>query len=255
MFKTLIYLVTLSIFSNFFPGSALISIAEAQGLSSLEVVEAVNAYRSTHEKLIVQDFIELLALPNDSANLQDMEVNVEHIVSLLDSRGITTQRLQSGGAPYVYGELLNPNATETLLLYAHFDGQPVQVENWVYPPFTPTLLDAPLQNGGQPVDIDRVDAVFDPEWRLYARSAGDDKMPIIAIVHVLDALAANGIKLSVNLKFLFDGEEERGSSTLGQVIDDNPGLFDADLLLFCDGPMHQSRRAQLVFGVRGGRTL
>jgi acetylornithine deacetylase/succinyl-diaminopimelate desuccinylase-like protein len=72
---------------------------------------------------------------------------------------------------------------------------------------------------------------------------------------MLDALRANNIDLSVNLKLILDGEEERGSPTLGQVIDDNPHLFDADLMLFCDGPMHQSRQPQLVFGVRGGRTL
>lgn len=229
--------------------------ASAQGLSSIEVSEAVNDYRSSREKLIVQDFVELLSIPNVAINLDDMDANVDHITELLESRGFATRRLQSGGAPYIYAELTNPNATETLLLYAHFDGQPVQVENWANPPFTPTLLDAPLQAGGRPVEIDRVAGSFDPEWRLYARSAGDDKMPIIALVHAIDALAANGIDLSVNLKLLLDGEEERGSPTLGQVIDDNPGLFDADLLLFCDGPMHQSRRAQLVFGVRGGRTL
>ncbi|MBT5219863.1 MAG: M20/M25/M40 family metallo-hydrolase, partial [Woeseia sp.] len=144
---------------------------------------------------------------------------------------------------------------ETVLIYAHFDGQPVQEENWVYPPFEPTLLDAPLQSGGQPVNIDDVEGDFDPEWRLYARSAGDDKMPIIALVHALDALRENGIELSVNLKLLLDGEEERGSPTVGRILEENLELFDVDLLLFCDGPMHQSRQTQLVFGVRGGRTL
>ena len=146
-------------------------------------------------------------------------------------------------------------AAETVLIYAHFDGQPVQEEHWAYPPFSPTLLDAPLQSGGQLVDLDRVERNIDPESRLYARSAGDDKMPIIALVHALDALAANGIDLSVNLKLLLDGEEERGSPTVGRLIDEYSGILDADLLLFCDGPMHQSRRVQLVFGVRGSTTL
>ena len=100
-----------------------------------------------------------------------------------------------------------PNATETILVYAHFDGQPVQEENWAYGPFTPTLLDAPVQEGGQKVDIASVDGAFDPEWRLYARSAGDDKMPVIAMIHVIDALRANNIPLSVNLKLLLDSLE------------------------------------------------
>ncbi len=227
----------------------------SQALSSLQVSEAITVYRTAQEKRIVEDFIELLSFPNVATNLEDMDRNAIHIRGLLEERGFATRRLQSGGAPYVYAELLNPEATETLLIYAHFDGQPVQVEDWTYPPFSPTLLDAPLQNGGQPIDVDQLDDGFNPEWRLYARSAGDDKMPIIALIHVIDAMRANNIPLSVNLKLLLDGEEEQGSPTLGQIIDGNIGLFDADLLLFCDGPMHQSRLAQLVFGVRGGRTL
>ena len=226
-----------------------------QAMSTLEIVDAIHAYRAQREQRIVADFAELLSFPNVASNLDDMDANATHIMGLLDERGFSTRVLQSGGAPYVYAELMTPGAEETLLIYAHFDGQPVQAENWAYPPFQPTLLDAPLQDGGQAIDIDSVSGAFDPEWRIYARSAGDDKMPVIAMIHVLDALRANGIDLSVNLKLLLDGEEERGSPTLGQVIDDNPGLLDADLLLFCDGPMHQSRRAQLVFGVRGGRTL
>ena len=227
----------------------------AQPRSAIEVLEAINDYREPREQQIIQDFVELLSLPNVASNLDDMDRNVVHIRELLEARGFSTRRLQSGGAPYVFAELSSPAATETLLIYAHFDGQPVLPENWAYPPFSPTLLDAPLQEGGQPVDIASISGRFDPEWRLYARSAGDDKMPVIALMHVIDAMRANNLPLSVNLKVLLDGEEERGSPTLGQVIDDNPGLLDADLLLFCDGPMHQSRRAQLVFGVRGGVNL
>lgn len=232
--------------------------AAAQSLVSPapgSVVEAINEYRSDHEATILSDFVDLLSLPNVALDLEDMLENAEHITTLLESRGFETRTLRAGGAPYVFAELENPQATETILIYAHFDGQPVQVENWVHPPFEPTLLDAPLDAGGRPVDIATVDTPFDPEWRLYARSAGDDKMPVIALVHALDALRANDIELSVNLKLLLDGEEERGSPTAARVLREHRELFDADLLLFCDGPMHQSRRAQLVFGVRGSTTL
>ena len=108
--------------------------------------------------------------------------------------------------------------------------------------------------GGKSSTLDSVDA-YDPEWRLYARSAGDDKMPIIALIHALDALAANDIDLSVNLKLLLDGEEEQGSPSVGRILDANRDLLQSDLFLFCDGPMHPSRRAQLVFGVRGDMTV
>jgi len=230
----------------------------AQGLVGVNVDSTKNAigeYRRDREAAILEDFVGLLSIPNIGVSLPDMERNADYIVGLLEPRGFTTRRLSSGGAPYIYAELMSPGAVETVLIYAHFDGQPVQEENWAYPPFSPALLDGPVQAGGQLVDIDQVDGSFGPEWRLYARSAGDDKMPIIALVHTLDALAASDIDLSVNLKLLLDGEEERGSPTVGKLIDENGKLLDADLLLFCDGPMHQSRRTQLVFGVRGTTTL
>jgi acetylornithine deacetylase/succinyl-diaminopimelate desuccinylase-like protein len=219
------------------------------------VAQAINDYRGNHERQIISDFVELLSIPNVALNLDDMNRNAEHITRLLERRGFETRTLSAGGAPYVFAELNAPNATETILIYAHFDGQPVQVENWAHEPFSPTLLDAPVQDGGQQINIASVPGAFDPEWRLYARSAGDDKMPIIAMIHVIDALKANNIPLSVNLKLLLDGEEERGSPTARALLAKYGHLMEADLFLFCDGPMHQSRQAQLVFGVRGAMTL
>lgn len=232
-----------------------VSTQELVGANVDFVKNAIDEYRRNREGAILADFVELLSMPNVAVSLPDMERNADYIIGLLELRGFTTRRLRAGGAPYIYAELTSPGAAETILIYAHFDGQPVQEENWEYPPFSPTLLDGPVQGGGQPVDIDQVEGHFGPEWRLYARSAGDDKMPIIALVHTLDALAASDIDLSVNLKLLLDGEEELGSPTVGKLIDENSSFLDADLLLFCDGPMHPSRRTQLVFGVRGMTTV
>ncbi len=216
--------------------------------------QAIDSYRSQHEAQIVTDFADLLAIPNVAVDLDSMQLNAEHISGLLKKRGFSTQTLQEGGAPYIYAELPTPGATETVLIYAHFDGQPVQEENWRYPAFSPTLLDGPLPDG-KPVDINQVRGPFGPEWRLYARSAGDDKMPVIALIHTLDAMQAAGIDRSVNIKLFLDGEEEMGSPTVGKVIDKHGKLLQADVLLFCDGPMHQSRRTQIVFGVRGSTTV
>ncbi|HET6629545.1 MAG TPA: M20/M25/M40 family metallo-hydrolase [Woeseiaceae bacterium] len=230
--------------------------AGASAETDITAIQAsIDAWRADREAAILEDFVELLSIPNVATSLPDMQRNAAHIVGLLEARGFTTQVLRAGGAPYVYAELPAPGAAGTVLIYAHFDGQPVQAENWAYPPFSPTLVDRPLQAGGEPVDIAAVEGRFDPEWRLYARSAGDDKMPIVALVHALDALAANGIAPSVNLKLLLDGEEEQGSPTIGRIIEEHKDLLAADLLLFCDGPMHPSRRAQLVFGVRGDVTV
>ncbi len=231
------------------------SYGQTPAISTIAVSTAIERYRVSNEKVILEDFIELLSIPNVASNIDNIRRNADLIESQLLQRDFSVKRLDSGGSPYVFAELKSPNANETILFYAHYDGQPVQEENWAYPPFSPTLLDGTLQDNSNEIDLASLQTPIDPESRLYARSAGDDKMPIIAILHVLDALKENGIPLSVNIKLLFDGEEERGSPTLGQVIDKNPDLFNADLLLFCDAPMHQSRTAQLVFGVRGGQGL
>ncbi len=236
-------------------GLAVSSVNVSAQTSVNNVVDAINDYRRAHETAIVEDFVDLLSMPNVADNVADMDRNADYITELLVARGFTTKRLTAGGAPYIYAELVSPGAAETVMMYAHFDGQPVQEENWASPPFTPTLLDGPLQDDGRVVDISEVNGTFNPEWRLYGRSAGDDKMPIIALVHALDAMKENGIVLSVNLKLLLDGEEEQGSPTVGRILDENRELFDADLMLFCDGPMHQSRQAQIVFGVRGDATV
>src|SRR3990172_2458351 len=92
---------------------------------------------------------------------------------------------------------------------------------------------------------------LDPEARLYARSASDDKSPIIAMLAALDALKAAGVAPSVNLKFFFEGEEEAGSEHVRPLLERNARLLAADVWLFCDGPVHQSRKMQVVFGARG----
>ncbi|MEM9208989.1 MAG: hypothetical protein AAGA61_07075, partial [Pseudomonadota bacterium] len=117
---------------------------EAQSLrpsDPAEIVAAIEDYRATNERRILNDFAELLSIPNVADNLEDMHRNAEHITAMLEVRGLTTRTLTAGNAPYVYAELQTPDATETVLIYAHFDGQPVQEENWAYPPFAATLLD------------------------------------------------------------------------------------------------------------------
>jgi len=225
--------------------------ARAQATSNLDAaVTAVDDHIASQQRNIIGDFVELLALPNVADNLPDMERNAAHIMELLERRGFSTRRLAAGGAPYVFAELNVDPALDTLLIYAHFDGQPVMEADWAYPPFSPTLLTAPVDAGGVPVPIDTIEE-YQSEWRLQARSAGDDKMPVIALIHALDALTAAQIPLSVNLKLFLDGEEERGSPTINRIFEEYEDLFEADLILFCDGPMHQSRRTQIVFGVRG----
>jgi acetylornithine deacetylase/succinyl-diaminopimelate desuccinylase-like protein len=94
-------------------------------------------------------------------------------------------------------------------------------------------------------------AVYKDEWRIYARSASDDKSPIVALLAALDALRAKQIPLGVNLKVIFEGEEEAGSTNLQHTLELHKNLLGADLLITADGPVHQSGRQLVFFGNRG----
>ena len=97
----------------------------------------------------------------------------------------------------------------------------------------------------------RTAGTYADDWRIYARSASDDKSPIIAILATLDALRAKNIPLAVNLKLVLEGEEEAGSTHLQQTLQLHKNLLQADLLITGDGPVHQSGRPLVFFGNRG----
>src|SRR4029450_1692582 len=135
---------------------------------------------------------------------------------------------------------------------AHSTGHPVDPARWSSPPGPPVLRTAAPDQGGRDVPLDTLSpGRIDPEWRIYARSASDDKAPLLAVLPALDALQAAGVPRSVNLKFFLEGEEEAGSPHLDKVLPGQAELLAADGWLLCDGPVHQTRRMQVYFGARG----
>ena len=137
------------------------------------------------------------------------------------------------------------------MFYAHYDGQPVEPSDWAAEPWRPVLRQRSLADGGEMISWPGPRTPMDDEWRVYARSASDDKAPIVALLAALDVLREAKISPSVNLKFFFEGEEEAGSPHLEQILREHAGRLEADLWILCDGPIHQSRRMQVFFGVRG----
>ena len=145
-------------------------------------------YRDANAPRILREFAEMLALPNRARDTADIERNATYIRDQMQAAGVTTELLRVEGAPpVVLGTLTVPGATRTLGVYAHYDGQPVDPKAWRHPPFEPTLYTAPVEAGGKPRALPNDGEKVDPEWRLYARSAGDDKAPIAAILNVLKA--------------------------------------------------------------------
>jgi acetylornithine deacetylase/succinyl-diaminopimelate desuccinylase-like protein len=222
-------------------------------------IAQVRKYRQTHAAEILQEFAALLALPNVAHDTPqgraDIARNRDHIVQLFEKRGLKTQILETPGSfPSIYAEYTAPSARQTVLFYAHYDGQPVAPERWSTPPFTPTLRKGMLEANAAVIPLAELKSPLPSEsgdWRLYGRSTSDDKAPIIGFLTAFDALKAAGIAPSVNLKFLLEGEEEQGSGHLGEILDKYRDLLKADLMLICDGPAHASGQYQLVYGARG----
>ena len=213
----------------------------------------VRAWRSAHDVVVLNELRDLLAIPNLATDSAHIRENARAVAALMEKRGIHAQLLEAPGSPpAVFGELKVPGATRTVVLYAHYDGQPVDTAKWATPPWRPVLRDTALDAGGKEVAWPIAPGSVQGQWRLYARSASDDKSPIVVMLSALDALKASNVIPRVNLRFFFEGEEEAGSAHLADMLARHKDVLGgADLWLFADGPVHQSRRQQIVYGVRG----
>ncbi len=227
------------------------------GLSSQSVggLEAARNYVDKHWAEVLEEFVALLKIPNIASNREDLWRNARVLLDMLSKRGVAAEILEAGGAPFVIGSLEAPQAQGTLLLYAHYDGQPVDPARWTGShPFEPVLRDAGLDDGGAVIPLPVVERPND-DWRLYARSASDDKAPIVAMLVALDALRASGVPLTFNLRFLFEGEEEAGSPNLQEFLKQYGTRLASDAVLVADGPVFITGEPTLYFGARGITTL
>jgi acetylornithine deacetylase/succinyl-diaminopimelate desuccinylase-like protein len=225
-------------------------------VQSLPAAQAARQWRRQHERAIVEEFMTLLAIPNVSRDAANIQRNAEAIRDAFIKRGVDARLVSLPGAnPIVFGEIRTAGATRTVGFYAHYDGQPLDPKEWATPPFTPTLRNRPIDAGGAVIPLPAAGTAFDPESRIYARGAADDKAPIIAQLAALDAIRAAGLAHKSNIKFMFEGEEEAGSPNLMPILQANRALFAADVWLMCDAPVHQSRKQALYFGSRDGIRL
>jgi len=215
----------------------------------------VRAYRQKHEHQILKEFVDLLSIPNVSSDLPNIRKNAAAIMEIMKRRGLNPRLLEAKSTdapPAIYGEWFTPGAKRTLVLYAHYDGQPTDPKQWSETqPWQPVLRSESLEKAGQIVPMFLPTTALNAEWRVYARSASDDKAGVMAILTAFDALRSEDVKLTSNLKFFFEGEEEAGSPHLAEIIKLNQQLLQAQAWIICDGPVHQSGRKQVVFGVRG----
>jgi acetylornithine deacetylase/succinyl-diaminopimelate desuccinylase-like protein len=215
--------------------------------------DGVDRWIRDHQPSIVSELIGLLSIPNVRTDIPNIAKNADYLRQMLDRRGMAPEIWTTPSTPIVYGERVVPGARRTVLFYIHYDGQPVDPAGWAQPdPYTPLLRTGTIEQGGQQVEAIASRSTFPDEWRLYARSAGDDKGPIEAFVAALDAIGAGATQ---NIKVILHGEEEGDGPALRYVVQNHAGKLRSDVLIIVDGPQHASGRPTVFYGARGGAGL
>jgi acetylornithine deacetylase/succinyl-diaminopimelate desuccinylase-like protein len=159
----------------------------------------------------------------------------EWVAAQLGQAGpVDVRTISTGGHPVVYGEWLGAPKAPTLLVYGHYDVQPPDpLERWLSAPFAPELRDG----------------------RLYGRGVSDNKGPMLIPLKVAQAFFATRGALPLNVKFLFEGEEEIGSRNLEPFLAANNELLRADSVLSADGAMWQIDEPSITVASRGVASL
>jgi acetylornithine deacetylase/succinyl-diaminopimelate desuccinylase-like protein len=218
--------------------------------------EQIRQHRVAHEQELMAEYREFLAIPNVDADQPNVRRNAEFLRDLMLRRGLAAELLEGktpATNPAVFAEVRVPGATRTIMFYAHYDGQPVNPKEWAegLDPWQPVFLTAALAKGGKIITDWKPGDAINPAWRINGRASADDKAGVFSILNAYDALVKTGGRPTVNLKFIFEGEEETGSPHLGEIMELHRAKLQSDLWIICDGSRHVSGRKLVVFGVRG----
>jgi acetylornithine deacetylase/succinyl-diaminopimelate desuccinylase-like protein len=205
---------------------------------------------------IMNGFVEFLRLNTVSQEPERVRAGGEWLARAMRARGLDARMIETAGNPAVFGERRIAGARRTVLIYCHYDTKPIPLAGWLQPsPLEPVLRRGLAEDGVPAVPLDSVEPGQLTEHRLYARGASDDKGPIWCHLEALRCMDALAIVPAVNVKFIFDGEEEIGSPYFGPLTERHRDLLEADLVLVTDGPKHASGRPTVSGGARGNMRI
>ena len=200
-------------------------------------------------------FYEILSIPNDANNLDDIELNVKWCEKNFAERGFVTKRISTPKAPLLLAERTFPKAKETVLIYLQIDGQPVDNSRWFQEsPYIPVLKRQNSQGVWEIIDWSEIKN-YNDDWRIFARSTSDAKGPVVMFLNAIDVLEEKKLSPNFNIKVIMDFEEELGSPNLPKAVNANREILSADHLIIFDGPKHRSGKPTLTFGARGISTI
>jgi acetylornithine deacetylase/succinyl-diaminopimelate desuccinylase-like protein len=187
---------------------------------------------------ILEELLRFLRIPSvstDSAHRADIDAAAAWVAESIRSAGpFRVEVMPTSGHPVVYAEWLDAPDRPTVLVYGHYDVQPPDpLDRWRSAPFEPQIRDG----------------------RIYARGCSDDKGPMFIPIKAAEALFRTEGRLPVNVKLLFEGEEEIGSPSLERFLTEHRELLAADLVLSADGAMWRTDLPSITVGSRGMAAL
>ncbi len=177
------------------------------------------------------DFLRIPSISSLPEHANDVRAAGAWVAEQLRSAGMEhVDVIETGGHPVVYADWLHAPGKPTVMIYGHFDTQPVDpLELWDSPPFEPVIKGD----------------------RVYARGASDDKGNMLAPLLALEALLKSEGSLPINVKCFFEGQEEIGSPTLPAFIAANKERFACDFVLSADGGQWSEEQPALLVGLKG----
>lgn len=197
-------------------------------------LQAFDAYFAKNREKHLTELNEFLRIPSISSlseHKQDMQLAAAWLAAAMKRVNLENVRIdETGGHPVVYGDWLHAPDKPTILLYGHYDVQPVDpLELWETSPFEPTIRDN----------------------KLFARGASDDKGQVFMHLKTVEALFALHGELPVNVKFIIEGEEEIGSPNLPPYVEKHKEALTADLILISDTGLYAPGKPAVCYGLRG----
>jgi acetylornithine deacetylase/succinyl-diaminopimelate desuccinylase-like protein len=211
--------------------------AKTKKETTKSAMPAYEKYIDEHMDAHLKEFVELVSIPSISsipAHKADVEKAAAWIVNKLKAVGMTTaQILPTAGNPVVYGSWDKAPGKPTVLIYAHYDVQPVKEAEWDNPPFAPVIKDG----------------------KIFGRGASDDKSGVMTSILAVEAMLSKDGKLPVNVKFLFEGEEEIGSPNFKNFLEKNKELLHTDFAVTADDAQYNDSIPAITLSSRGAMQL
>lgn len=197
-------------------------------------MQTVIDYIKKNEDNYIEELKSLLRIPSISTlaeNKEDINKAAEFVKNKLKDAGLSkVEIIKTEGHPLVYGEWMGAPGKPTVLIYGHYDVQPVDpIELWDSPPFEPVIKDG----------------------KIYARGATDDKGQMYMHIKSVEAYFKTQGSLPLNVKFIIEGEEEVGSESLEKFINNNTELLKCDTVLVSDTALYGPGIPTITYGLRG----